>query len=63
MKRARNHVGKLQVYFWDKDNCIGEVERYPANYNINYSDLARRFDLKNKNGNEMLYFIQIVSPI
>ena len=51
MKRARNHVGKLQVYFWDKDNCIGEVERYPANYNINYSDLARRFDLKNKNGN------------
>ena len=51
MKRAHNHVGNLKSYSWDKNNCIEEVERYPADYNINYSDLARRFDLKNKNGN------------
>ena len=50
MKSAHNHVGDLQNYTWDKDNCIEEVERYPAYYNIDYSDLARRFDLKNKNG-------------
>ena len=50
MKRAHNHVGDLQNYTCDKDNCIEEVERYPAYYNISYSDLAGRFDLKNKNG-------------
>ena len=49
MKRAHNHVGNLQSYFWDKDNCIEEVEGYPADYNTNYSDLAGQFDMKNKN--------------
>ena len=51
MKRAHNHVGNLKSYSWDKDSCIEEVERSPADHNITYSDLARRFDLKNKNGN------------
>ena len=48
MKRARSHVGNLQSCYWDKDSCTEEFERYPADHNINYSDLARRFDLKNK---------------
>ena len=51
MKRAHNHVGNLQSYSCNKDNCIEEVERYPADHNINYFDLARRFYLKNKNRN------------
>ena len=41
MKTAHNHVGNLQSYSWDKNNCIEEVVWYPADYNINYSDLAR----------------------
>ena len=48
---VHNHVRNMQSYSQDKDNCIEAVERYPADHNINYSDLARRFDLKNKNGN------------
>ena len=51
MKRAHNQVGNLQSFSWDKYSCIEEVERYPADLNINYSDLARLFDLKNKNNN------------
>ena len=48
MKRAHNQVGNLQSYSWDKDNCIEEVGRYPADCNINSSNLDRRFDLKIK---------------
>ena len=40
MKRARNDVGNLQSYSWDKDSCAEEFERYPPDHNINYSDLA-----------------------
>ena len=50
MKHAHNHVRDFQNYSWDKGNSIEEVEMYPTYYNINYSDLARRFDLKNKSG-------------
>ena len=50
IKRKRDHIGRKTNYTWNKDICIKEVQSYPDDHEINYSALARQFDLKNING-------------
>ena len=50
LKRKRNHAGILDNYTWNKETCIEEINSYPDNHPINFSDLARRHNLKNNRG-------------
>ena len=49
LKKGKTHVGKLETYVWDKESCIG-ASTCCAKDPINYNDLAKRFNLQNKNG-------------
>ena len=49
LKEGKTHVGKLETYVWDKESCIG-ASTCCAKDPINYNDLAKRFNLRNKNG-------------
>ena len=46
-KKNRDHIGRRSNYIWNKEMCIKEMEIYSDDHQINYSALARQFDLKN----------------
>ena len=48
MKRKHDHIGDLSNYNWDKEECIREVSQYPENFKINYTALANKYEVKNK---------------
>ena len=48
--KEKSHVGKLETYVWDKENYISQVSTYCAKVLVNYSDLTKRFNWRNKNG-------------
>ena len=50
VKRRHDHIGNKENYTWSKEECLEEVSKYEVGDIINYSDLARRYQLKNKNG-------------
>ena len=49
-KRKKDHVGDISKFNFDKENCIHEVNSYNENDEINFSALARKYNLKNSNG-------------
>lgn len=51
VKRKLDHVGKYDSYTCDFEDCCNEVNNYSDDHIINYSDLARKFNLKNSFGN------------
>ena len=48
LKRPHDHVGNINVYTWDSEGCLAEVNSYSDNFNINYSYLARNFGILNR---------------
>ena len=46
LKRPYNHVGKTDTYVWDKLSCLQEVQKYKPKDEINFSKLARKYNLK-----------------
>lgn len=50
IKRPRDHIGDKTKYAWNKEKCIETVSSYPDDHEMNYSDLARQFELKNVKG-------------
>ena len=60
MKRKRDHIGNIGTYVWSENECYEEVCNYQAGQCINYSELARRYNLLNakeetpKNGGQIV---------
>ena len=55
LKKPQSHVGNLGNYTWDKESCLQEMSACNASKSLNYSDMARRFNLRNKQGNFYKY--------
>lgn len=49
-KKQRNAVGNFSKMNWDKDAMRTEVSSYPDATVVNWSDLARRYNIKNQIG-------------
>ena len=48
-KRKKDHVGNLNNYNFDKENCFEEVNAYSNDADINFTDLGKRFHLEDVN--------------
>ena len=49
-KRKKDHVGDISKFNFDEESCIHEVNSYNENDEINFSALARKYNLKSSNG-------------
>ena len=50
LKRKHDHIGIKTKYIWFTDDSLQEVSSYKHGLRINYSDLVRRYQLKNEKG-------------
>ena len=50
MKRKKDHIGNKSQYSWDKTACIAELNSTLPNTKLNYSSLAKKFNLLNNKG-------------
>ena len=57
MKKPHNHIGNKNNYTWNTTECIAEVMSYPDQHKINYSMLARKYQLQNSSGKMSLHII------
>ena len=48
--KRRNPVGNLANIEFDKENMREEVERFPDDMHVNWSELARQYNIKNTKG-------------
>ncbi|VDI63951.1 Hypothetical predicted protein [Mytilus galloprovincialis] len=48
--KPKKHHGKFDNYKFDKDLFLQEIQQNPAGSTINWSLLARKYDIKSKNG-------------
>lgn len=46
----KNHTGNIKNMNWDKEKMKQEVEGYDDGAKVNWSDLARKYGIKNKSG-------------
>ncbi|KAK3736574.1 hypothetical protein QZH41_012852, partial [Actinostola sp. cb2023] len=50
-QKKKDHTGTIKDINWDKEKLKQEVDGYEDGVKINWSDLARKYDIKNKSGN------------
>ena len=50
MKRKKDHISNKSKYLWDKAACIAELNSTSPNTKLNYSSLAKKFNLLNNKG-------------
>ena len=48
--KVLDHVGRRENYCWNKEGCLKEVSEYAQDHLINFTGLARKYELKNKEG-------------
>jgi hypothetical protein len=60
MKKKKYHTGRFGTMDWDKQQLKSEVEDFPDGYVINYSELARRYNVCDGPGKIVLNGGQIV---
>ena len=46
----KSPVGNVENMAWDKQALLEEVNGYSSDHVVNWSELARRYEVKNKNG-------------
>ena len=49
-KKSKKHVGDFTKVTWDKGGLLKEVKAYPDGHQVNWSELARRYQMTNKAG-------------
>ena len=49
-RRKRNHSGRLDNITWNCNGLKAEVEGYPDGTKVNWTDLARQYQIKNSTG-------------
>ena len=47
LKRKHDHIGNLDSYTWDRQGCFDEVNSYKAGDKINFTELSRKYNLRN----------------
>ena len=50
MKRKKDHIGNKSQYSWKEAVCIVELNITSSNTKLNYSSLAKKFNLLNNKG-------------
>ena len=50
MTRKEDHIDNKSQYSWDKAACIAELNSTSPNTKLNYSSLAKKFNLLNNKG-------------
>jgi len=48
--KKKRHAGNFDKVSWDKNRLKAEVESYEDDTNVNWSDLARRYQITNNGG-------------
>ena len=48
--KVKDHVGNLESFTWDSEACVASVNSLPDDATLNYSALARQFNVLNANG-------------
>jgi len=59
-KKQKKHTGNFDNMVWEKDQLKKEIEKLPDGHVINYSELARNFNICDSSGNIALNGGQIV---
>ncbi len=49
-KMAKDHVGNFDRMGWDKNQLLAEVNAYEDGHKINWTNLATRYNVINKDG-------------
>ena len=49
-KTRKDHTGKIEQMAWDKDGLKAEVEGFDDSIQVNWSALARKYNITNKKG-------------
>jgi hypothetical protein len=49
-KKPKKHHGKLENYHFDKESFLHEIKENKSE-NVNWSSMAKQYDVRNKNGN------------
>ena len=49
-RQKRNHIGNFDNITWDCNALRTEVESYPDDAKVNWTVLARQFQIRNRNG-------------
>ena len=49
-KHKKDHIGNVNSYTWDKEECIKELDNLPQGTKLNFSALAKSFNLVNSKG-------------
>lgn len=49
-KKPKKHSGSFEGMTWDKDGLKSEIEGYEDDRKINWSEIARRYNITNKKG-------------
>ena len=48
LKRKHDHIDNISAYTWNADGWLKEVSEYDDGHQINYSQLAKKYNMKNK---------------
>ena len=48
--KKHDHTGDTESIVWEKEKCLTEVNEYKDGHSINFTDLARRYGVKNLKG-------------
>lgn len=52
-KRRKLHIPKLTNVTWNKDTLLSELQNWPHNTRINWSEVARRHEIPGRNGGQV----------
>ena len=50
LQQPKDHVGNTKRFIWEKKRCIEELDCASSDTKLNYSDLARKYELKGEKG-------------
>ena len=58
-KLKHNHIGNVSSYKWQEDACLKKLDETNDLEKMNFSDMAREFQLLNENGKKVVISLLI----
>lgn len=50
VKKPKNHSGSFEKMTWDKTGLVDEIKNYAVDYEVNWSQLALKYGIKDSKG-------------